>query len=142
MSAVAQCETIEHDFSQLTKKYPFVFTINNKGQYKEALNLLENVMSQPKINESLLVTLSNTISAYEDRLDSVKALEQSIAKIPTGIATIRVLMDQYNLTMSDLPELGKKSNVSLILKGERNLTLNHVKAMANRFNVSPSLFLN
>ncbi len=142
MNAVAQCEIIENDFSQLTKKYPFVFTIKTKAQYKEALDLLENVMSQPKINEALLVTLSNTISTYEDELDSVKALEQSISKIPAGIAAIRVLMDQYKLTMSDLPELGKKSNVSLILKGERNLTLNHVKAMAKRFKVSPSLFLN
>ena len=142
MNAVAQSKTIEHDFSLLTKKYPFVFTIKSKVQYKKALDLLENIMSQSQINESLLTTLSNSISAYEDELDSVKALEQSIAKIPTGVATIRVLMTQYNLTMSDLPELGKKSNVSLILKGERNLTLSHVKALANRFDVSPSLFLN
>ncbi|PHS20151.1 MAG: transcriptional regulator [Kangiella sp.] len=142
MNAVAQSKTIERDFSQFTKKHPFVFTIKSKVQYKKALDLLENIMSQSKINEAFLMTISNTISAYEDELDSVKELEQSITKIPTGIAAIRVLMDQYNLTMSDLPELGKKSNVSLILKGERNLTLGHVKAMANRFNVSPTLFLN
>ena len=72
---------------------------------------------------------------------SVKNLEKSVAGAPSGTAIIRVLMDQHKLTMSDLPELGKKANVSLILKGDRNLTVGHIKKLAERFNISPGLFL-
>lgn len=33
MNAVAQSKIIERDFSQFTKKYPFVFTIKSKVQH-------------------------------------------------------------------------------------------------------------
>ncbi len=45
-------------------------------------------------------------------------------------------MDQHNLTMSDLPEPGKKANASLILKGDRNLTINHSKNLGKRFGIN------
>ncbi len=47
--------------------------------------------------------------------------------MPGGIAVIRTLMDQYGLTLSDLPEIGSKSMVSRVLSGKRKLTLEHAK---------------
>ena len=61
--------------------------------------------------------------------------------MPAGIAVIRTLMDQYGLTLSDLPEIGSKSMVSRVLNGQRKLTLEHAKKLAARFGISPALFI-
>jgi HTH-type transcriptional regulator/antitoxin HigA len=141
MSAVMERSEIERDFSTLNKKYPYVFTIRKNSEYKKVLSLLERVMTQDKINEPLMLTISNAIEEYERQLHSVIKLEEDAADTPSGIALIRVLMDQHNLTMSDLPELGKKANVSLILKGDRNLTINHIKKLGERFGIKPAQFI-
>ncbi|EIB8317073.1 type II toxin-antitoxin system antitoxin HigA, partial [Escherichia coli] len=56
-------------------------------------------------------------------------------------AVIRTLMDQYGLTLSDLPEIGSKSMVSRVSSGKRKLTLEHAKKLATRFGISPALFI-
>jgi len=141
MSAVMERSEIERDFSTLNKKYPYIFNIRKNSEYESVLNLLERVITQDKINEPLMLTISNAIEEYESNLNSVKNLEKSAADTPSGIALIRVLMDQHNLTMSDLPELGKKANVSLILKGDRNLTINHINKLGERFGINSAQFL-
>jgi HTH-type transcriptional regulator/antitoxin HigA len=58
-----------------------------------------------------------------------------------GIATLKLLMEQHNLGVADLPEIGSKSLVSKILnKKGRTLTKAHIVALSNRFGVSPALF--
>jgi HTH-type transcriptional regulator / antitoxin HigA len=62
------------------------------------------------------------------------------AATPSGV--LRYLLDSNGLKQKDLiPELGKESNVSLILAGKRNLTITHIHALAARFNVPASVFL-
>jgi len=55
---------------------------------------------------------------------------------------LKTLMDQHNLGVADLPELGSKGNVSKILNGAegKKLTRKHMKALGERFKVSPALF--
>ena len=59
---------------------------------------------------------------------------------PADIATLRLLMDQYQLGTADIPEIGSKSMVSRVLSGERSMNKNHIKALAERFQISPNLF--
>ena len=49
-------------------------------------------------------------------------------------------MDQYDLGTADIPEIGSKSMVSRVLSGERSLNKNHIKALIERLQISPSLF--
>lgn len=58
-----------------------------------------------------------------------------------GIDMLRFLMDQRGLKQKDLSELGSQGVVSEILSGKRELNLQHVKALAKRFHVSPAVFL-
>ncbi|PQQ42295.1 helix-turn-helix domain-containing protein [Photorhabdus luminescens] len=59
-----------------------------------------------------------------------------------NLRALRVLMDQYRLSYSDLKEeIGSKSLVSQILSGKRSLTIAHIKALSKRFNVRPDIFL-
>lgn len=50
-------------------------------------------------------------------------------------------MDQNDLGVADLPEIGSKSLVSKILNArDRRLTRQHIDALSKRFNISPALF--
>ena len=53
---------------------------------------------------------------------------------------LRLLMDQYDLGVADLPEIGSKSMVSRVLSGERSLNKKHIKALSERFGIDPGLF--
>ncbi|CAD5570768.1 HTH-type transcriptional regulator ygjM [Escherichia coli] len=51
-------------------------------------------------------------------------------------------MDQHGLKAADLAqELGSKSNVSNILNGRRALTVRHIKALSERFNLPAEAFI-
>jgi len=51
------------------------------------------------------------------------------------------LMDQHELGVADLPEIGSKSLVSKILnERDRQLTRQHIDALSRRINISPALF--
>ncbi len=54
---------------------------------------------------------------------------------------VQHFMEEYNLTQSDLPEIGSQGVVSEILSGKRELNLRQVKALSQRFKVSPNVFL-
>ncbi|WP_135722896.1 helix-turn-helix domain-containing protein, partial [Klebsiella pneumoniae] len=49
---------------------------------------------------------------------------------------------QYGLSQSDFEnEIGNKSLVSRFLSGERSLTFDHMRALANRFQIPVSMFV-
>ena len=54
---------------------------------------------------------------------------------------LRYFMEEYSLSQSDLPEVGSQGIVSEILNGKRELNLRQIRALAERFNVSPSVFI-
>jgi HTH-type transcriptional regulator/antitoxin HigA len=54
---------------------------------------------------------------------------------------LRYLMELKGLTQADLvPVLGSQPLVSLLLSGARNLTVQHIAALSDLFQVSPSVF--
>ena len=55
---------------------------------------------------------------------------------------LRLLMDQYDLGVADLPEIGSKSMVSRVLSGERSLNKKHITALSERFGINPGFFSN
>jgi HTH-type transcriptional regulator/antitoxin HigA len=50
-------------------------------------------------------------------------------------------MAQHGLRQADLPEIGSQGVVSEILAGRRELNLRQVRALAERFGVSPATFI-
>jgi len=51
-------------------------------------------------------------------------------------------MDQHGLSYADLKtEIGSKSLISQIFSGKRALTISHIKALAERFNVRADVFI-
>lgn len=60
-----------------------------------------------------------------------------------GVETLQLLLDSHNMTPSDLSKiLGVHRTLGpMILRGERKLTLKHVKALAKYFAVSTDAFI-
>ena len=54
---------------------------------------------------------------------------------------LQFLMEEHQLTQSDLPEVGSQRVVSEILGGKRELNVRQIRALSRRFGVSPSVFV-
>ena len=141
MTAVA-FEAACHGFAQVAAPYLF---IDDEQHYQEALELIENLLeaSEDSIDDPLngiIELLSRAIENYENKDAELADFDQRALEQPADLAMLRLLMDQHNLGTADLPEIGSKSMVSRVLSGERNLNKNHIKALAERFQISPGLF--
>ncbi|WP_119344671.1 helix-turn-helix domain-containing protein [Facilibium subflavum] len=113
---------------------PYVEAYKTKKQYDEAKKLLRKLMqlrSDEKTQEikSFGRALAKQIEQYESKSFGISS-DASSQEI------LAYLMKMNGLTQKDLPEIGSQSLVSKILKGERGLTLEHVKSLSKRFNVS------
>ncbi len=51
------------------------------------------------------------------------------------------LIEEHSLSESDLPEIGPQHIVRDILDGQQELEIRQIRALANRFQVSPSAFI-
>lgn len=115
-------------------------TITSKRQHETALRVVgklitfTNEENSDKGVEVYLKTLTELVGDYER--GEFKAATVS------GAEMLSYLMDLQGLNQADLSkELGGQSVVSKILKGERELNLRQVKALAKRFKVSPKVFI-
>ena len=113
-------------------------TFETEQQYNKAVGWLDKLIDEAIENEaplieSLMDTLGTLIKDYEDR------------NIPEPdadpIDCLKFLMEEHNLKLNDLPEMGDQEVVSDILSGKRPLTVKQIKALSERFNVSPAVFV-
>ena len=61
----------------------------------------------------------------------------------TGVDILKHLLSEQGLAAADLSRLlgGSRNLGAMILRGERRLTLNHVRTLARHFGVSADVFL-
>lgn len=131
-----------HSFAQVAAPY---LHIKDEQHYEEALELIESFLEEAEDSHDdplngVIELLSRAIESYESKDAELAAFEQRSRAQPSDLATLRLLMDQHHLGINDLPEIGSKSMVSRVLSGERSLNKNHIKALSDRFHISPSLF--
>ena len=126
MPALNEC-----DYNDL---YPLKI-IKNKRDYKLALKSLEAVFDETSGNlAEYAETLTVLIEHYESENFSIKDAD--------GVEMLKFLMTQNDLKQKDLVGIvGTKSSVSEILNGKRPLNLQHLRALANKFNVKPATFI-
>ncbi len=75
-------------------------------------------------------------------LEAYDAANDSRSKI-SGLEILRHLMEENDMSAADLSRLlgGSRNLGAMILRGERNLTVAHIRTLADRFGVGPELFL-
>ncbi|WP_437887632.1 helix-turn-helix domain-containing protein [Phytobacter sp. V91] len=125
----------------LVAAVPFLGENTNDQDYKDALSLVDYLLLNDP-NNPLVEILTARISAWEEKQPELVAFKAEADAMPEGVTLLRLLIDTHNLTLSDFrQEIGTKSMVSRILSGERKLTLEHIKKLAVKFDISPALFL-
>lgn len=112
--------------------------IRSEGDYAAALERLSALLAEIGDDEQhplygLLDTLGTLIHAYEE--------EHVPVPQAAGPEVLEYLMDEHGLQPEDLPELGGAKAVSAILAGERELHVGEIRALAERFRVSPAVFI-
>jgi antitoxin component HigA of HigAB toxin-antitoxin module len=65
------------------------------------------------------------------------------ARSGTGLAALKHLLAEHDMTAAELARLlgVHRTLGAMILRGERQLTLAHVRTLARHFSVSPALFI-
>lgn len=134
----AQLKQKAHD---LFEEAGFLTHIQNNQDYESALVLMDELIEDYDYNRHLIELLSHRIEEWEDQAESFKEFNVDINSLDTGIALLKLLMDQHHLGVADLPEIGTKSLVSKIMNGKRRLTVDHIQALSKRFDIDPALFL-
>jgi len=108
--------------------------------YQRTLEMIDRLMASGRLTKgqsTYLETLVQLVQAYEA---SHHAIDTSGIG---GLATLKHLMAEHEMSASDLARLllVHESMGSKILKGERSLTVDHLKKLASRFKVSPEAFI-
>ncbi len=107
-------------------------------QYKKLIKVLDELIDEVANNEKhqlapLLETVGNLIEEYEN--------DHFIQPKAEPIEVLKFLMEEKNLTQKDLNILGSQGVVSEILNGKRDLNVRQIKALAEKFNISPAVFI-
>ena len=108
---------------ELVNAVPFLGGSDSEDDYREALELVEYLIEEDDTNP-LIDFLASRIAEYENNNEKFAEFDKAVAAMPVGVALLRTLIDQHNLTYADLKnEIGSKSLVSQILSGQRSLTM-------------------
>ena len=115
-----------------------LFSIRDEKEYDKAIATLNALVDEVGTNEQhplyeLLDTLGTVIHAYEEKHHPIPEC--------SGVEVLRLLMEEHQLEPSDLTELGPPNIVLEILSGDRDLTVTHIHALAETFQVSPAVFI-
>jgi HTH-type transcriptional regulator / antitoxin HigA len=115
-----------------------LLTIRNEREYDRAVKRLNELLDEIGTNErhplySFMDTLGTLIASYEEEHHTVPAT--------SGADMLRYFMEEHGLAQTELPEVGSQGVVSEVLKGKRELNIRQVRALAQRFHVSPAVFV-
>ena len=97
------------------------------------------------------------LAGFEDRLNAdqtdyleavssfMEAYDQTRVKWPKGkpVETLQFLLEQHDLSAADLSRIlgSDRSLGPKLLRGERRLTVDHIRILARRFNIEPGVLL-
>ena len=112
--------------------------IQNEQDYDLAVERLNSLIDEVGTDEhhplySLLDTLGILVRAWEEQHHPMPN--------SGGRELLQFLMEEHHLTQSDLPDVGSQGVVSEILAGKRELNVRQIRALSERFAVSPSVFV-
>ena len=112
-----------------------LIAIENDADHVQAKALVAKLMGSRKPDDRVrLVAQARLIEAYERTRWPRSA--------PTMPDLLNYLMDQHGLSRSDLvPMLGTASRVSEVMNGKRELSMNMVRRLRERFNISADLLI-
>lgn len=124
-------------FSALQKHVP-LRPVRNQRDYDAAVASLNALLDAGAGDEShpladLAATIGELIGDYDDA--------NFPARPVAAVDMLRHFMAAHGLKQGDLPEIGSQGVVSEVLRGHRELNLRQIRALAKRFSVPASVFV-
>ena len=112
--------------------------IHGEVAHRNALDMLRRIMRAGKLNAEQAQygeLLGHLIADYA----RLKSPEPNV----TGLDCLIGMMEQHEMNASDIARLlnVSPSLVSRVLKGERTLTWNHARVLAQRFGIKPEMLM-
>jgi HTH-type transcriptional regulator/antitoxin HigA len=116
---------------------PLLSAPYTEEDYANRVELLNQLIDEVGDNEqhplaSLLDTVGILVANYEQEHYALPASSPQ--------EVLAYLLEEHQLTQSQLPEVGSQGVVSEILNGKRELNKRQIQALAKRFGVSPEVF--
>lgn len=127
---------------KMNKLWPSVSQLvavpHTRADYERIVRLLDSLIDEVGEKEKHpLATLMETLSVLIENYESTHVSE------PEGdaIDTLLALMQEHGLRQNQLSEIGSQGVVSEILNRKRMLNTRQIKVLAQRFHVSPAVFI-
>jgi HTH-type transcriptional regulator / antitoxin HigA len=114
--------------------------IQDDAHYENTVETIDRLMATTKLTKGqslYLETLMQLVEAYESRHHAIDTSDIS------GLDSLKHLLEENGMNASDLARLLEvhPSMGSKILRGERSLTVEHLRKLCERFKVDPRLFM-
>jgi HTH-type transcriptional regulator / antitoxin HigA len=127
--------TIKH-WQKIT---PLVHVPKNDTEYNKLNALLGRLLDEIEGDESHhLISLVDTIDAMIQTYDNDHHSSDIKGR---AIDALEFLMEQHNLKQRDLSDIASQGVMSEILNGRRDLNVKQIKKLADKFHVSPNVFI-
>jgi HTH-type transcriptional regulator / antitoxin HigA len=113
-------------------------SIRTAKDYKRATSVMDQLLDEIGENENhpladVLDYLANQIAVYES--------DHAIIPDAPPREVLRFLMEQHDLSQSDLADCAPQSRISEVLNGRREISKELAKTLAKRFKVNVGVFV-
>lgn len=113
--------------------------IHSEAQYEQAVALMNGLLDVVGDHEGH--ELAEFLDLVGQLVEDYENTRHAVPDAPPH-EVLRFFMEQHALKQADLAEeIGGQSAVSDILHGKREINARQARALANRFSVSPAVFL-
>lgn len=133
---------VSKTYADLCSHFPLT-PVQSDMQMRQANKMIDRLVNylSDEPNSSEATEVSKYLSVLSDLVSSYES-KRFLFEKPESRDVLAYLMEANQLKQSDLEEeIGSQSVVSDILSGKRRLNIGHIKRLAERFKVSPSLFI-
>ena len=112
--------------------------IRDEAHYQRMTAMLEALLDETTGDENH--PAMGLVDIVGDLIEDFESEHHPLPDV-TGVQALKFLMEQHGIKQSDLHEIGSQGVVSEILAGKRELNIRQVRALSERFGVSPATFV-
>ena len=112
--------------------------IRDEAHYQRMTAMLEALLDETTGDENH--PAMGLVDIVGDLIEDFESEHHPLPDV-TGVQALKFLMEQHGIKQCDLHEIGSQGVVSEILAGKRELNIRQVRALSERFGVSPATFV-